>query len=118
MHIDIIKSMAHLTNNKDVVLCIPRYHCRSGLLQQYEQLLEDMIGPGEARELQLDRTQMAKALTDDRNFSISCELGVSYPTLRAMVNWEDLHLQMSVRFHFNGYAYEIKVYIVHILYIY
>ncbi len=77
-HIDIIKSVAHLTNNKDVFLCILRYHCRRWLLQQYEQLLEDMVGPGEARELQLDRTQMA-ALTGDRNFSISCELGVRYP---------------------------------------
>jgi hypothetical protein len=55
-HIDIIKSVAHLTNNKDVFLCILRYHCRLGLLQQYEQMLEDMIGPGEARAIQLDRT--------------------------------------------------------------
>ncbi len=47
-HIDIIKSMAHLTNNKDVFLCILRYHCHCGLLQQYEQLLEGMVGPGEA----------------------------------------------------------------------
>ncbi len=29
-------------------------------------------------------------------------LGVSYPSLKAMMNWEDLHL---LRFHFNGYAY-------------
>ncbi len=40
--------MAHLTNNKDLFLCILRYHCRSGLFQQYEQMLEDMVGPGEA----------------------------------------------------------------------
>ena len=106
-HIDIIKSVAHLTNNKDVFLCILRYHCRRGLLQQYEQLLEDMVGPGEARDLQLDRTRMAKALTGDRNFSISCELGVRYPTLRAMINREDLHLRKSVRSQLNGYAYEI-----------
>jgi hypothetical protein len=50
-HIDIIKSVAHLTNNKDVFLCILHYHCRRGLLQQYEQLLEDMVGPGEARKI-------------------------------------------------------------------
>jgi hypothetical protein len=106
-HIDIIKSVAHLTNNKDVFLCILRYHCRRGLLQQYEQLLEDMVGPGEARDLQLDRTRMAKALTGDRNFSISCELGVRYPTLRAMINRGDLHLRKSVRSQLNGYAYEI-----------
>ena len=96
-HIDIIKSVAHLTNNKDVFLCILRYHCRRGLLQQYEQLLEDMIGPGEARNIQMEKTRMEKALTGDRNFSISCELGVRYPSLRAMINREDLHLRMSVR---------------------
>ncbi len=91
-HIDIIKSVAHLTNNKYVFLCILRNHCRCGLLQQYEQLLEDMVGQGEARELQLDQTGMAKALTGDRNFSISCELRVCYPFLQAMMNREDLHL--------------------------
>jgi hypothetical protein len=85
-HIDIIKSVAHLTNNKDVFLCILRYHCHSGLLQQYEQMLEDMVGQGEARAIQLDRIRMEQALTGDRNFSISCELGVLYPSLRAMMN--------------------------------
>jgi len=96
-HIDIIKSVAHLTNNKDVFLCILRYHCRRGLLQQYEQLLEDMVGPGGAHNIQMEKTRMEKALTGDRNFSISCELGVRYPSLRAMINREDLHLRMSVR---------------------
>ena len=103
--------MAHLTNNKDVFLCILRYHCRRGLLQQYEQLLEDMIGPGEAhaRQLQMDRTRMEKALTGDRNFSIACELGVRYPTLRAMMNRDNLHLRTSVRFHINVYAYMLRI---------
>jgi hypothetical protein len=118
-HIGIFKSVAHLTNNKDVFLCILRCHYRRGLLQQYEQLLEDMVGTGNARELRLDRTRMAKALTGDRNFSISCELGGRYPTLWAMMNREDLHLCKSGRFHFNGYVYEILstccVYTIHIL---
>ncbi len=92
MHIKIIKSVAHLTNTKDVFLCILHYHCHSGLLQQYELLLEDMVGSGEAHKLQLDRTRMAKVLTGDRIFSISYELGVSFPTLLAMMNREDLHL--------------------------
>jgi hypothetical protein len=104
-HIDIIKSVAHLTNNEDVFLCILRYHCRRGLLQQYEQMLEDMVGPGEARAIQLDR--MEQALTGDRNFSISCELGVLYPSLRVMMNRADLHLRYSVRFHLYYYTYHI-----------
>ncbi len=60
-----------------------------------------------------------KALTGDRNFSISCELGVRYPTLLAMINREDLHLQKAVRSQLNGYTYEILsiccVYTIHIL---
>ena len=43
-HIDIIKSMAHLTNNKDVFLCILRYHCRCGLLQQYNSCWKTWLG--------------------------------------------------------------------------
>ena len=78
----------------------------STLLQQYEQLLEDMVGPGEARAIQMDRTRMEKALTGDRIFSIPCELGVRYPSLRAMMNLEDLHLHVSVRFRLNKYTFQ------------
>ncbi len=62
---------------------------------------------------------MTKALTGDRNFSISCEVGVRYPTLLAMINREDLHLLKAVRYQLNGYAYEIFsiccVYTIHVL---
>ena len=100
-HIDLITSVAHLTNNKDVFLCILRYHCRRGLVQQYEQMLEDMIDDSSAgsRPMEMDQEKMEKALTSDRNFSISCELGVRllrYPTLRAMLNREDLDLRTTV----------------------
>ena len=97
-------------------LCILRYHCRRGLLQQYEQLLEDMVGPGEARAIQMDRTRIQNALTGDRNFSISCELGVCYPSLRAMLNREDLHLRMSVSSASTNILFNFNVYIVNILY--
>ena len=87
-HIDLIKSVAHLTNNKDVFLCILRYHCRSGLVQQYEQMLEDLLdgnedagGESVSRPVAFDRDKMQQALFSDRNFSVSCELGVRYPVL-------------------------------------
>ena len=97
-HIDLIKSVAHLTNNKDVFLCILRYHCCCGLVQQYGRMLEDMIDDSSAgsRPMEMDQEKMEKALTSDRNFSISCELGVCYPTLGAMLNREDLHLRSIV----------------------
>jgi hypothetical protein len=61
---------------------------------------------------------MEKALTADRNFSISCELGVCYPSLLAMMNRKDLHLRCSVRFHFYEYSCNILcIYIVYVMYI-
>jgi hypothetical protein len=97
-HIDLIKSVAHLTNNKEVFLCILRYHCRRGLVQQYEQMLEDMLDANncDSRPVELDQTKIEQALNGDRNFSISCELGVRYPTLKAMINRADLHHRISV----------------------
>ena len=99
-HIDLIKSVAHLTNNKDVFLCILRYHCRRGLVQQYEQMLEDMIDDTrtESRPIEMEMDKIEKALNGDRNFSISCELGLRYPALKAMLNREDLHLRIAVSF--------------------
>ena len=44
----------------------------------------------------VDSLKIRQALEGDRNFSISCELGLRYPTLKAMLNRQDLHLRMSV----------------------
>ena len=49
-----------------------------------------------SRPIDMDQEKIEKALTGDRNFSISCELAVRYPTLKAMLNREDLHLCMAV----------------------
>ena len=63
-------------------------------------MLEDMLddNEGEDRKLAIDQDKIQQALTVtvDRNFSISCELGVRYPMLKAMLNREDLHLRVSV----------------------
>ncbi len=61
----------------------------------------------EAHELQVDQNQMEKAFTGDRIYSFSCDLGVRYPTLLAVMNTQDFHLCKSVRFNFNGYSYHM-----------
>ena len=74
--------MAHLTNiDKDVLLCILHYPCRRGPVQQYEQMLEDMVdgNDAESRPLAMDQAKIEQELNGARNFSISCELG--YATL-------------------------------------
>jgi hypothetical protein len=101
VHIDLIKTVAHLTNNKDVLLCILCYHCIRGFVQQYEQMLEDMVDKGAgSKKVALDQDKIASVLNGDRNFSVACELGVRYPTLRAMLNHGDLNLCIAVILNF------------------
>ena len=61
-------------------------------------MLEDMLDVNEsdARILDIDHDKIEQALTGDRNISISCEPGVRYPMLKAMLNREDLHIRISV----------------------
>ena len=61
-------------------------------------MLEDMFDDSStgSRPIDLDQEKIEKAWTGDRNFSISCELGVHSPTLKAMMNREDLHLCAAV----------------------
>ena len=74
-------------------------------------MLEDMLDTNncDARPVELDQTKIELALNGDRNFSISCELGVRYPTLKAMINRADLHHRISDIF------YEYYIYIPEIL---
>ena len=50
-HFDLIKSVAQYTNNKEVILCIQvlRYYCRGGLVQPYEQVLEDPLDSNDSK---------------------------------------------------------------------
>ena len=41
-HIENIKTVADLPNNKDVFMCILRFHAQAGYLQTYETLLKEI----------------------------------------------------------------------------
>jgi hypothetical protein len=63
-----------------VFLCILSYHCRSGLVQQYEQMLEDMLDGNEdaaseavPRQVAIDHDKMQQALSSDSVFPVSWE---------------------------------------------
>ena len=49
-HIENIKSVANLSNNKDVFVCILCFHALAGYLQHYEALLKELNDqvPGDA----------------------------------------------------------------------
>ena len=86
--------MAHLTNNKDVFLCILRFHTRVGFLRHYKRLLSEVDGfPGEPADEYAADTQ----ILCDRNFNVACETGIRYPSLLAMLNRDAIHLRISVR---------------------
>ena len=60
-------------------------------------MLEDLIDEGAgSQKVDLDHDKIASVLNGDRNFSVACELGVRYPTLRAMLNRADLNLRIAV----------------------
>ena len=85
-HIDLLKSVAHLTNNKDIFLCILRFHARRAHLQHLELLLEDI-------QRQSEGMSDVTTLVDVDDDSTACEAGIRYPTLQVMVNRRDLHVR-------------------------
>ena len=86
-HIENIKtaSVANLTNNKDVFMCILRFHARAGYLQTYETLLKEInMHPGSA-PVEDDQFLVESVALSDRNFNLACETGIRYPTLVTML---------------------------------
>ena len=90
-HIENIKTVANLTNNKDVFMCILRFHARAGYLQTYENLLKEInMHPGSAA-VPDDQYHVEKIALADRNFNLACETGIRYPSLVAMLNRRHAH---------------------------
>jgi hypothetical protein len=46
---------------------------------------EDAAGESVSRQVAIDQDKIQQALSSDRNFSVSCELGVREPVLKAML---------------------------------
>ncbi len=88
-HIKNINTVAHLTNNKDVFMCILRFHARAGYLQHYETLLKEVqLHPAPEADQQepVDQYDVELCTLADRNHNVPCELGIRYPSLVAMQN--------------------------------
>lgn len=86
-HIDFLKKLAKCTNNKEVFLCIIRWHVRAGHLQYLRSLdaaaaeVEAETEEGAARS-RID----ALSLKED----LPCELGIRYPTLQAILSGKNV----------------------------
>ena len=90
--------MANLTNNKDVFLCILRFHARAGYLQTYETLLKEINAHPGSEEVPSDQYTVESVVLADRNFNVPCESGIRYPSLVAMLNRREMTWQMTVWF--------------------
>ena len=95
-HIENIKTVANLTNNKDVFLCILRFHARAGYLQTYETLLKEINAHPGSEEVPPDQYAVESIALADRNLNVPCESGIRYPSLVAMLNRRDMRWRMTV----------------------
>ena len=91
-HIDFCKKVAACTNNKDVFLTIMRHHVREGHLQYLQKLHADLAD--EDSEEVPPRQSAEEWLA--RNDSISCELGIRYPVLQAILSGRKNHQSLMV----------------------
>jgi hypothetical protein len=107
--------VANLTNNKDVFMCILRFHARAGYLQTYETLLKEIRAmPGsDGDAADRDQYDVECVALADRNLNVPCESGVRYPSLIAIMNRHDMLWRMAVTS--SVITLHIPVYIMYIL---
>ena len=96
-HIENLKTVANLTNNKDIFMCIIRFHERAGYLQHYETLLKEINSHPGLEEVLPDQYEVETIALADRNLNVPCESGIRYPSLIAMLNRDDMRWIPSVR---------------------
>ncbi len=92
---DFCKKVANCTNNKDVFLCILRHHVREGHLQYLQKLQADLAACEDDSEEVVIPTRAAEDWLA-RNDSISCELGIQYPALQAILSGRKNHQSLMV----------------------
>jgi hypothetical protein len=97
-HIENIKTVANLSNNKDVFMCILRFHARAGYLQHYETLLKELNTHPATDPVPPDQYEVERVALSDRNLNVPCESGIRYPSMLAMLNRRQQQSKMSVMF--------------------
>ena len=95
--------MANLTNNKDVFMCILRFHARAGYLQTYETLLTEINSHPGSDPVAPDMYAVESVALADRNLNLPCESGIRYPSLMVMMNrrqmaWRTAVIRQNLRY--------------------
>ncbi len=110
-HIENIKTVAILTNNKNVFMCIPLYHALAGYLQTYETLLKEINSHPGSAPVPTDQYNVECAALADHNFNVPCKTGIHYPSLLTMINCRDMLWRPTVTFcNVNVYTLTYLVY--------
>jgi hypothetical protein len=78
-----------------VFLCILRHHVREGHLQYLQKLQADLACEDNSEEVVIPPSAAENWLA--RNDSISCELGIRYPVLQAILSGRKNHQSLMVR---------------------
>ena len=91
-HIKFLKKLAGCTNNKEVFLKILRWHVRDGHIQYLHNLQVDLQDADRDEE---DDTDLRPSIAD-KDDVISCELGIRYPTLQAIMSGDKNHQTIQV----------------------
>ena len=93
-----------LTNNKDVFMCIIRFHARAGYLQTYETLLKEIqshpgSGSVEPEAESADQYDLDCIALADRNFNVSFADGHDAPTTRRYLCWRKAVMYIYILAH-------------------
>ena len=96
-HIENIKTVANLTNNKDVFMCILRFHARAGYLQHYETLLKELNEHPASDPVPPDQYEVESASLADRNLNVPCESGIRFPSYMVMLLRRHTQSKITVR---------------------
>ena len=103
-HIENIKTVANLSNNKDVFMCILCLHARAGFLQTYETIPKEIsLHPGSTPVQDSDNQYQVECLAQsDCNFNLACKTGtqICYPSLEAMLNCPSMLWHMKVIYYY------------------
>jgi hypothetical protein len=97
-HIENIKTVASLSNNKDVFMCILRFHARAGYLQHYETLLKELNAHPASDPVPPNQYEVECASLSDRNLNVPCESGIRFPSMLVMLNHRQTQSKISVKF--------------------
>ena len=84
-HIKNIKTIANLSNNKDVFMCILCFHASAGYLQHYETLLKELNTHPASDPVPPDQYEVEHASLSDSNLNVPCKSGICYPSKSMLV---------------------------------